>query len=108
MDLNELMQQVRDQVTVSRVFGDPIERDGVTVVPVARVMGGGGGGQGTDDAQQGEGGGFGMVARPAGVYIVRGQQVRYRPAVNVDRLVTTGAVVVVTALLVTALRRGRS
>lgn len=107
MDLNQLMQQVRDQVTVSRVFGDPIERDGVTVVPVARVMGGGGGGQGTDDTQQGEGGGFAMMARPAGVYVVRGQDVRFRPAVDVDRWMTTGAVVVVTALLVAALRRGR-
>jgi uncharacterized spore protein YtfJ len=108
MNLNELMQQVRDQVTVGRVFGDPIERDGVTVVPVARVMGGGGGGQGTDEAQQGEGGGFGMVARPAGVYVVRGQDVRFRPAVDVDRLVIAGAVVLVTALLVAARRRGRS
>jgi hypothetical protein len=32
--------------------------------------------------------------------------VRYRPAANLDRLVTTGVVVVVTALLVAALRRG--
>ncbi|HEX5332114.1 MAG TPA: spore germination protein GerW family protein [Cellulomonas sp.] len=36
-----------DVLSVKRVFGEPIERDGVTIIPVAKVMGGsGGGGQG--------------------------------------------------------------
>jgi uncharacterized spore protein YtfJ len=107
MDLNELLHQVRDQVTVGRVFGEPIDRDGVTVVPVARVLGGGGGGQGSDSAQQGEGGGFGVVARPAGVYVVRGQQVTFRPAVDADRLVVTAAVVLVAWALASAVRSRR-
>ena len=46
MDVNELMQQTRDSLTVTRLFGEPYERNGVTVIPVAIVRGGGGGGRG--------------------------------------------------------------
>ena len=46
MDVNELMRQTRDVLTVTRLFGEPVERDGVTVIPVAVVRGGGGGGHG--------------------------------------------------------------
>ncbi len=105
MDVNELMHRLRDQVTVGRVFGEAIDRDGVTVVPVARVMGGGGGGQGSDHGEQGEGGGFGVVARPAGVYVVRGQDVTFKPAVDADRLIATAAVVLVSWALASVLRR---
>ena len=48
MDVNELMQQTRDTLTVSRVFGESYEHNGTVVVPVAAVLvaGGGGGGHG--------------------------------------------------------------
>jgi hypothetical protein len=45
MDVNELMQLTRDTLTVSRLFGEPYERNGTVVVPVAAVRGGGGGGR---------------------------------------------------------------
>ena len=41
MDVNELMQQTRDTLTVSRLFGESYERNGTVVVPVAAVRGGG-------------------------------------------------------------------
>ncbi len=111
MDVSRLLEQARDQVTVGRVFGEPIERDGVTMVPVARVMGGGGGGQGSapDGEGEGEGGGFGMVARPAGAYVIKGGDVTWRPAVDPVRLSTVAATFVGFVVLVRALaRRGRS
>jgi hypothetical protein len=37
VDVNELMQQTRDSLTVTRLFGEPYERNGVTVIPVAVV-----------------------------------------------------------------------
>jgi uncharacterized spore protein YtfJ len=37
---------VKDAMTVSRVFGESYQVDGVTIVPVATVRGGGGGGGG--------------------------------------------------------------
>jgi uncharacterized spore protein YtfJ len=91
MNPNELLHGVRDAISVRRVFGDPIERDGVVVVPVARVGGGGGGGGDNDDNG---GGGFGLVGRPAGVYVIKDGNVSWRPAVDPVRV----AAVVVFAL----------
>jgi uncharacterized spore protein YtfJ len=46
MQVEDILDQAREALTVRRVFGEPIERDGVTIIPVANVMGGGGGGWG--------------------------------------------------------------
>lgn len=72
MEYTELLAEVKDAITVKRVYGDPIEKDGMTVIPVASVRGGGGGGGGNDAADAGgSGAGFGFTARPAGVYVLR-------------------------------------
>jgi uncharacterized spore protein YtfJ len=99
MDMQQLIDSVRDALTVKRVFGDPYERNGVTVFPVAKVQGGGGGGQGGDPSGEGFGGGGGLAARPAGVYVLTGDQVRWRPAVDVNRIVLGAQVVAVVAML---------
>jgi uncharacterized spore protein YtfJ len=102
MDVNELMQQTRDTLTVSRLFGEPYERNGTVVVPVAAVRGGHGEGGGPDGSGSGSGsgGGFGLVAKPAGVYVIDGSNVSWRPAVDVNRIVLGGQIVVIVALLV--------
>ena len=46
MEVQDVIAQARDVLTVKRVFGEPYEKDGVTVIPVARVGGGAGGGGG--------------------------------------------------------------
>ena len=100
MKIDELLANGRDAITVRRVFADPYERDGVTIIPAAAVRGGGGGGQGSSETQgTGEGGGFGMAARPVGVYVLAEGQVRWRPAVDVNRLVASLAAVAVVFLL---------
>lgn len=92
-------------MTVTRVFGEPVERNGLTVIPAALVAGGGGGGGGHDDkGQEGQGGGFGVAARPAGVYVIRGDQVRWQPAVDANRVIVVLGTVVIAFLLS---RRGR-
>lgn len=108
MNLDEVIQAAKDHITVSRVFGEPYERDGVTVVPVARIYGGGGGGTGEDGAQQGEGGGIGFVARPVGVYVIRGGDVSWRPAVDANRVVTAVAAVLVVGALTRAVSGHRA
>ena len=57
MDAKEILEHARDALTVRRVFGDPIEKEGVLIVPVARVMGGAGSEQTRrcPDKGQGEG-----------------------------------------------------
>ena len=60
------------------------------------MAGGAGGGGGHDErGQEGEGGGFGVSARPAGAYGIANGSVRGRPAVDVNRLFATiGAVAI--------------
>jgi uncharacterized spore protein YtfJ len=108
-DILERIRSGTEAATVSRVFGAPIERDGVTVVPVATVKAGGGAGGGTaapairdDDNPQGEGvgGGFGFEARPAGVFLIRDGDVSWRPAIDVNKIVVGGQVALVAGFLV--------
>jgi uncharacterized spore protein YtfJ len=105
MRAEEILGHVRDTVTIRQVFGEPYERDGALVVPVARVAGGGGGGGGggsspTEGQGSGGGGGFGFEARPVGVYVIREGEVTWRPAVDVTRIAIGGQLVAVIALMV--------
>lgn len=100
MRIDELITRAQDMVTVERVYSGPYERDGVTVIPAAAVSGGGGGGGGSDETgQEGLGGGFGLNARPAGVYVIADGQVRWQPAVDVNRALSAVAAVAVVYLL---------
>ena len=101
MDVQDLIGQARDALTVKRVFGEPYEKDGVTVIPAARVQGGAGAGGGEDPQGQGtgSGSGFAMTARPVGAFIIRDGELSWRPTVDVNRIVLGGQVVAVVALL---------
>lgn len=99
MKITEVLSEARDAITVKRVFGDPYERDGLTVIPAALVTGGGGGGAGHDaQGQEGEGGGFGVVGRPVGAYVIKGGEVSWRPAVDINRVVTMVGLVAIAYL----------
>jgi len=103
MKIDELMTLAKDSMTVRRVYSDPVESDGVTVIEVATVSGGGGLGTGSDkDGGEGSGGGFGLGAKPVGVYVIKNGRLTWRPAVDVNRLATLVGIVAVTALLVGA------
>jgi uncharacterized spore protein YtfJ len=101
MQVQDVIDQARDTLTVKRVFGEPYEKDGVTVIPAARIQGGAGGGSGEDPNTQGRGSGsgFGVTARPVGAFIIRDGDLSWRPAVDVNRIILGGQVVVVVALL---------
>jgi uncharacterized spore protein YtfJ len=96
MNALEAVQQSRDAITVRRVYGDPYQQDGVTVIPAAQVMGGGGGGGDT----LGNGGtGFGLSARPVGAFVIKDGDVRWRPALDLSRVIFMGQIVAIVALL---------
>ncbi|MEO3868025.1 spore germination protein GerW family protein [Nonomuraea sp. B12E4] len=104
MDIMELMERSKDAATVKRVFGEPIQQGDVVVIPVARVSQGGGGGQGQSKGEKngegtGSGGGFGLIATPAGVYVLKDGDAHWRPAVDVNRVVLAGQIVAVVLLL---------
>jgi uncharacterized spore protein YtfJ len=90
MDVQELLAQARDAITVKRVFGDPVERDGTTIVPVAAVRGGAGAGGAPGDQNSGSGSGYGLSARPVGVFVIRDGQVSWQPAFDLNRAILGG------------------
>jgi uncharacterized spore protein YtfJ len=111
VEVQDVIAQARDTLTVKRVFGEPYEKDGVTVIPAARVQGGAGGGTGEDPNGQGRGSGsgFGVTARPVGAFIIRDGELNWRPAVDVNRIILGGQIVAVVALLtVRAIVRART
>lgn len=108
MKVTEVLDGVKDAITVKRVYGEPLEKHGMTVVPAAVVMGGGGGGTGKDEkGQEGEGGGFGTHGRPAGAWIIADGHVTWRPAVDPNRIMTMLGLVLM-AWLVTRPRMMRA
>jgi hypothetical protein len=109
VDVENLLAKVADNLSVRRAFGTAYEKDGMLIIPVAIVAGGGGGGTGRnrrdnpagspgsrpgedaavagvtprDPGRTEEGGGFGGLVLPSGAYVVKGDQVRWVPAVDV-------------------------
>ena len=109
-DVQEAVTRARDAVSVNRVFGEPYEKNGVTVIPAARIMGGGGGGlqDGREGAPgSGFGSGFGMAGRPAGVFVIKGDKVRWQPAVDPNLIVLVLLLMCLTVLRVVLRRRRR-
>jgi uncharacterized spore protein YtfJ len=92
-DVDDMWRGARDAMTVKRVYGDPVQSDGVTLVPAAAVRGGAGGG-GEGGPEGGGGGGFGIVARPIGAYVIRDGSVSWRPAVDLNRVLLLAAALV--------------
>jgi uncharacterized spore protein YtfJ len=106
MQFDEFISRAQDAITVRKVFGEPFEKDGLTVIPAARVMGGSGGGIGQDDSgQQGEGGGFGIMARPAGAFVIRDGEITWRPAVDPSTVIAAAAAVAIVAIVAGAISR---
>jgi uncharacterized spore protein YtfJ len=84
--VNELLERIGQTVgqraQASAVFGDPVERGGVTVIPVAKARFGfgGGGGSGSRDGDEGSGGGGGggAAVTPIGYIEVRDAGAEYK------------------------------
>jgi uncharacterized spore protein YtfJ len=101
MEIEETLKGTYDAMTVRRVYGDPIERDGVTLIPAAAIRGGLGMGGGQDtNGNEGGGGGGGVSARPVGVYRIEEGKVSWAPALDVTRIAMFGQIVAIVALLV--------
>ncbi len=85
---SKLVESLGGTASAQAVFGAPVEKDGVTIVPVARVRygvgGGGGRGRGgkkrdADSADQvGYGHGGGVQAAPVGYIELRGGETNYK------------------------------
>ncbi len=98
--LSALADRIGARFTTSSVFGAPVERDGVTVIPVAGFRFGLGGGSGADPAkgQDGEGGGAcGMMSAKGYIELKDGGS-RYVPIVQPARMVALLGLAILAAL----------
>lgn len=75
-------------IGVKSAYGDPIQVEGVTIVPVALVQYGFGGGDAGETAAGAGGGGGGGMSIPIGAYVKSGGTVRFDP--NIVTLLTVG------------------
>ncbi|GGK66476.1 hypothetical protein Sme01_10730 [Sphaerisporangium melleum] len=105
MELREFFEHLSG---AQRVYGQPYEKDGATVIPAVSVHAGGGFGQGDVRGQVsgGRGGGGGTIARPVGAYVIKDGRVSWEPAVDVNRIVLGAQILAGLALVVFALRSG--
>lgn len=103
MKIDELITSVKNSVEAKKVYAEQYEKNGATVIAAASIPSGTGGGSGRDEKdQEGEGGGFGIAAKPTRAYVIKGDDVRWVPAVDVNRLIATMGTVAVAAIFVAA------
>jgi uncharacterized spore protein YtfJ len=98
MNALEAVSQAKDVINVRRVYGEPYQENGLTIIPAANVIGGGGGG---GDTEGNGGAGFGVRARPAGAWVIKDGEATWRPAFDLNRAVLMGQLIAIIALLVT-------
>jgi uncharacterized spore protein YtfJ len=117
-----LTHAANDTFTVRRVFGEAYERDGTLVIPVARLWGGTGsgsgggeagapsGGEGDGDATRtgateghGGGGGYGVHVKAVGVFVVDETGAHWQPALDLNRVILGGQLVLAAVLSTFAL-----
>ncbi len=98
MNVEDMVSRSQDTAAVGRVYGEPHEKDGTTVIPAARVSARGGSGA----ARGGEhsGGGFRADAEPVGAFVIREGEVEWKPVFDLSSIVRRGQLVGVIALLV--------
>jgi uncharacterized spore protein YtfJ len=80
--LTEKLAENARRAGIASVYGDPIELDGVTIVPVAlSYYGFGAGDEGGDkpDTERAGGGGGGGASVPIGAYVRDADGVRFQP-----------------------------
>jgi uncharacterized spore protein YtfJ len=82
--IGSLAERLGATARAATIFGDPVERDGVTVIPVAKARWGFGGGAGKRRDEDGAGGGGGIQVTPVGFIELRNGESQFRPIRNVS------------------------
>jgi uncharacterized spore protein YtfJ len=99
--LERIGETVGQRAQVSTIFGEPVEREAVTVIPVAKARfgfgGGGGSGSRESDEGSGGGGGGGVAVSPVGYIEVRDSGAEFKrisTARDLAALVAAGSLAV--------------
>lgn len=82
---DRLAEKLGVTARASTIFGEAVERDGMTVIPVAKArwgLGGGSGKHGSAGRREGMGGGGGVIVQPVGFIEMSNGESRFRPIVT--------------------------
>ena len=79
--IERLAEKLGITATAKSVYADPVERDGITIIPVAKVRYGFGGGR-QEGKQQAEGGGGGVQVVPVGYIELKEGSSKFRRISN--------------------------
>jgi uncharacterized spore protein YtfJ len=77
--LGTMAEKLGAVARAATVFSEPIERQGITVIPVAKARWGFGGGVGRQKDADGGGGGGGVQVTPVGFIEIKDGQAEFRP-----------------------------
>ena len=107
--LSRLADRIPARFGAVAVYGEPVEREGVTVVPVATARFGFGAGGGSDPSAggQGEGGGGGGMTTPVGYIELKEGRSRFVPIVHPARMLALICGSAVAAIVLLRPRAGR-
>lgn len=104
--LEGLAERIGAVAGAAAVFGEPVERGGITVIPVARSSWGFGGGSGGEPPNEGSGGGGGSVVSPLGYIEVHADRAEFK-RLRGSRATSVAAAVGAGVLGFVLARRGR-
>jgi hypothetical protein len=107
MEQQSLIAGALDGPSARRVYGEPFEKNGLTVIPAATVTGVGvrgtsdeGNGAAGDGSVESSGGGFALTARPSGAWVLQEGTATWKPAVDVNRIVFGGQILALVGIVV--------
>jgi uncharacterized spore protein YtfJ len=112
--LERLAERLGGKASVTAVYGEPVERGGVTVIPVARVRWGFGGGSGSGGSQAGPGGGQGsgvgggggVTASPVGYIEIANGRTEFRRIHDPVHLLVFAPLILATGISMGLILRG--
>jgi uncharacterized spore protein YtfJ len=99
-ELIKRVTQMQESASARTVFGEPVQLNGRTIIPIAKVSYGFGLGMGAGGDKEhgatgeGGGGGGGASIRPVAVLEVSGESTKLKPVVDVTRLALAGMLLV--------------
>lgn len=76
--IERLARKIGAAANAKYIYGEPVERDGVTVITVAKAAYAFGGGSGRQESEEGSGGGGGVKLTPIGYIEIKNGKTRFR------------------------------
>lgn len=108
--VQQLAERLGIAAQATTIYGEPVERGDVTIIPVAKIKYGFGGGSGTNKTgEEGSGGGGGVSVTPTGYIEIKEGNTRFRkirdPQTLISALAIGGIFTFLTARTITKIFR---